>query len=483
MRNVPWLLVAAIGLAAFLRIAGLGAAGLTNDEAYDVWVASLPLSAYHVVLANDAHPPLFYWLLHVWEMRVGDGVAATRLLSALFGCLTCYLVWWWGRQLSPQIAVVSALLYACSPLAVDLDRYVKSYSLMMCLVTFSTALLLTACRTPRRGLWVGYTATSVVLLYTHYFAPLILLGHLISVPASSRRRVFLACALAGLAFLPWLPMLEVQRRQCAGLYIFAPFSWKFYGTFLASLLGLGAFKAPTLVAILVGALVPLVLLWGLFQRELPLMMAARLCTLYLAVLTANTLMSPIHTMQTRYTSIVLVPFLLLLASGITRMRLLPASGRQALALVTGVLVAFNLLGCGLEVFDPGSVQQQWDVTATRIEQEHGRGDAILLVPSFNLFPFVYHFGGLGHLRWQNQQLSIVPYPDVTLYPIQAPFNPALIDAACQTRGRVWVVATEGDALIHTVTEAITRHHFQMLGGFEAPGRFSNIVVGVFRQAP
>lgn len=87
---------AAVGLRAF----GLTAKSLWFDETYSVFVASLPIERLFVVTAiNDAHPPLYYLLLHLWMPFVGDGEFAVRSLSVLISAAVVPVTWGFGRHL------------------------------------------------------------------------------------------------------------------------------------------------------------------------------------------------------------------------------------------------------------------------------------------------------------------------------------------------------------------------------------------------
>src|SRR5215510_14596043 len=78
-------LVVAVGLA--LRFYAIGAKSLWIDETFSIWMATQPLDAlWRFTVQLDQHPPLYYALLHFW-LALGDGEAAVRSFSALWGIL------------------------------------------------------------------------------------------------------------------------------------------------------------------------------------------------------------------------------------------------------------------------------------------------------------------------------------------------------------------------------------------------------------
>ena len=73
-------------LALSLRLIHLGSRPLWLDEAFSAWFSRQSFAyLWHVLPTYEAHPPLFYSLLKLWRMAVGDGHAALRSLSVLIG--------------------------------------------------------------------------------------------------------------------------------------------------------------------------------------------------------------------------------------------------------------------------------------------------------------------------------------------------------------------------------------------------------------
>ena len=71
-----------------LRIHRLGDKSIWWDEGWSVWVARQPFVAIAQQVGHDAHPPFYFWLLHVWRWGSGDSEFGLRLSSALLGMLT-----------------------------------------------------------------------------------------------------------------------------------------------------------------------------------------------------------------------------------------------------------------------------------------------------------------------------------------------------------------------------------------------------------
>jgi mannosyltransferase len=112
--RLPLLAITAIG--AFLRLYRIGATGLWIDEAFSVWMGRQPVGQMLGWLVRiDQHPPLYYLLLHLW-MRLGDGEAVVRALSALCSALTIPVIYLLGRRLAGRgVGLLAALILAISP--------------------------------------------------------------------------------------------------------------------------------------------------------------------------------------------------------------------------------------------------------------------------------------------------------------------------------------------------------------------------------
>lgn len=234
------LLLAIMLLAEGLRLYRLNAQSLWYDEAFSVYLARMSPSEILARTAADIQPPLYYLLLHGWIQRVGDGEAAVRGLSVLFGVLAVPLMYGVAWQLfkSRRAGLLAALLFAVSPLHLWYAQETRMYTLLVFLCLLSSYLLLIIVSrvpllSPGRGghrmedessflwpegvLWLGFAAASIAALYTHYFALFVLAFQAIYTLAvwgghgfRSWRLVLgglAAGVLVVLAYLPWLPFV------------------------------------------------------------------------------------------------------------------------------------------------------------------------------------------------------------------------------------------------------------------------------------
>jgi uncharacterized membrane protein len=195
-RTRPWTscaLVVAILLAAFaLRVYRLGAASLWYDETVSVILAQKDVLALTRHTAGDIHPPLYYYLLHVWGRLAGWSEFAVAFVSLFFGVLLVALVYRVARAwFNARVARLAALLVALSPYNLWYSQEVRMYTLGAFLGLASTYLFvrlltmdrqqLAADRRPPTAAWVfvAYVTVSALGVYTlYYFAFLLVFQNL-----------------------------------------------------------------------------------------------------------------------------------------------------------------------------------------------------------------------------------------------------------------------------------------------------------------
>jgi mannosyltransferase len=243
-----------LGLAAYLRLAGLGAESLWLDEGYTVAFTGLPFGKMVAYIATrDVHPPLYYILIKLWR-SMGDSEAWLRLPSVAFGIAAVAYMWGmveehWGAP----AAAASSLLLATSSVAVYYSQEARMYSLVFLLTVLSLRFFLRFVTlfqvaandgkgdSPPRAAardCVGLTVFTLALLYTHNVTVFLWGGQLLAGGAlglwlliRSRQkgsgyvlwnppfRQWLVCqAVIGAFYLPWLLVLFGQSANVASRF-------------------------------------------------------------------------------------------------------------------------------------------------------------------------------------------------------------------------------------------------------------------------
>ncbi|MFO7536447.1 MAG: glycosyltransferase family 39 protein [Chloroflexota bacterium] len=206
------LLITGVGFA--LRLHNLGGDSLWLDEMLTIWTADGGLAS---MLAAPTHPPLTYILTAVSMALAGSSEFAVRLPALIAGTLSVPLCLKLGRVIrQPQAGLWLALLLALSPFHLKYAQEARHYALLLLLTLLSFILLFRAMQQPRRTTWFYFGLVTVLNLYNHYAAFVVLLAQSVWIlgwwlwqPAAGRRvtvgHVGTAVAVVVLIYLPWLP--------------------------------------------------------------------------------------------------------------------------------------------------------------------------------------------------------------------------------------------------------------------------------------
>ncbi|MBD9675246.1 glycosyltransferase family 39 protein [Pseudomonas sp. PDM18] len=227
-----WWFLPLLALALCLRLYELTGSAIWGDESSSLFLARYsPLQLWQHA-ARDVHPPLYFYLLHLWTGQLGEGVFSLRLFSAVFGTLAVFLGGWLAWRLaSRRAAWLAVLLLVVLPTAVRYSQEVRMYSLLGCWLLAATLALLYWLEEGKRRHLLVYVLLMTAAFYTHYFSLFGLLVHwawLASLPNTPLRRRdwWLANLAIAVLFLPWLPGLLDLVRHMAVLVAGGDVGWE-----------------------------------------------------------------------------------------------------------------------------------------------------------------------------------------------------------------------------------------------------------------
>jgi mannosyltransferase len=185
----PTILGLTIGFAALIRAAHLGTKTLWSDEVASVVIAKLHWADFwRTVTTNEANMSLYYLLLRFW-IHFGDQPSYVKFLSVLPGVAAVPVVYLIGREaFSRQAGLFAALLLSVNVFHIRYSQEARSYSLVVLLVALSF-LSFFRCVKEQNHLWdVCHVLFSVLALYAHFFAALVLLAQAVSLVFLPRTR-------------------------------------------------------------------------------------------------------------------------------------------------------------------------------------------------------------------------------------------------------------------------------------------------------
>jgi hypothetical protein len=386
-------------LAAIVRFAGIGDQSFWLDEVVTWDLVQRPFGdMLSTIPHSESTPYLYYAIAWLWAHSVGDGEAALRSLSAVFGVATVAAVWAAGRDLvSERAGLAAAALAALNPFLVWYSQEARAYALLALLCATSFWLFARALDRPGDAKTLAWwAAVSALAIATHYFAALTVVPEAIvlAVLAGRTRAWALACGAVAVVGLAHVPLLARQRRGGGADWIGdLPLAHRIAGIperFLAGEVGnqLSYIFGPALACAAVAAL----LLWRASGRErrggtIALVVGATgvVAPILLALATLDYVFA-------RNLIGSLPPLLVALAAALT-------TRRAGIALL-GVLCALFAVALVRIATDDALQRDDWRALAAELERRHAR--VVVVSPAT----------GLGPLRHYRANLSDLIYPGV-----------------------------------------------------------------------
>ncbi len=196
---IHWLaLVLLMIAAAAVRLHYLAYKPFWFDETFSVEIARIDWKSFlHLLWWREANMSLYYLLLRIW-LLFGTSGFFIRSLSVVFAVATLPTLYWLARSLyGRKVALIAAALFALNDFDIRYSQEARSYALFLLLATLSSGFLIRFLREPKGRYRTSYVVFSIVSVYAHFYALLLLIAHWIvlryvSVPDNdvSRERVW-----------------------------------------------------------------------------------------------------------------------------------------------------------------------------------------------------------------------------------------------------------------------------------------------------
>jgi hypothetical protein len=173
-------------------------------------------------LKADVHPPFYFELLDGWVALFGNGERVVRGLSGLFYALAILALYRLAKELyGGDLAMLSAAVYACSPLAILSAQFARMYALLSFLSILSTLLYVQFWIKDRANLWrlAAFVVINVLGTFTHIAFFFALFGQVVFHLIYRRtylKKYLVALCLSGIPYLLlWTPILLGQLKTAA----------------------------------------------------------------------------------------------------------------------------------------------------------------------------------------------------------------------------------------------------------------------------
>jgi 4-amino-4-deoxy-L-arabinose transferase-like glycosyltransferase len=185
---IPPAAFTALGFA--LRLFHLNHESLWDDEIFGLSTARLGWKAMHFSIVDDLiHPPLHYYVLHLWMAVLGFGAYQGRLLSVVAGTLAIPALYVVASYLADRrTAALAALLLSVSQLSIQYSQEARSYAFLLLLTICATYFYIRALRERDALLWWTFVGLAVTIELTHYYGCLALVSFFVFGVLQRKRR-------------------------------------------------------------------------------------------------------------------------------------------------------------------------------------------------------------------------------------------------------------------------------------------------------
>jgi len=191
---------------------------------------------------NDAHPPLFYTIVH-FLLKFGYSEFYLRSLPALFGIFSIPLAFFVGREFkNEKTGLILSLIMALNPAYILWSQILKSYSLFIffLLLSFYSFIKILKNNENRKIKYMFFLFISdIVLLYLHNFAFIWILieGSTLIFSKKFRKEWFFYYLLLLISYLPWIVRIPYQLKFTLGVRRPIPLIFKYFYTFFYFFMG------------------------------------------------------------------------------------------------------------------------------------------------------------------------------------------------------------------------------------------------------
>jgi mannosyltransferase len=180
----PWTLASRCTLfllaasAATLRFLFLTRKPFWFDECFSVEVARLTWHDFFRLLWwREANMALYYLLLREW-LHFGSSPFFVRTLSVVASLATLPALFWLASRLfDRRVGIIAVALMSCNAYSVRYAQEARGYSLFLFLATLAGVFLVGYLREPSHWNRRGYVLGSVLAVYAHFYALLLLAAH------------------------------------------------------------------------------------------------------------------------------------------------------------------------------------------------------------------------------------------------------------------------------------------------------------------
>lgn len=387
--NYLYIVVIILLIGTSLRLYDLNRKSISLDESFSIYHAQKPLIDNIKVTITDNHPPFYQILLHYWVCLFGISDFSTRLLSVLFGVLSIFILYLLASLMFNQkVGIYSALILALSIFHIQFSQYARNYSLFVFLTLVSCFFYFKYTLTRKKSYVVGYLISTILLLYTHYFALFVILFQNIhfflqNLIKFDKIKKWILIQLVIIIFYIPLLLIFINRfyEVSSFFWIQKPTLFYFLYTFYTLAGGIFILSLFVILAIIILLKHKKIKLKNKnFYKILFLLLwlLIPLITTYIFSLFFTSLYLP------RYLIPFSIPFFILFSLFLVRLKKIP----QFIVIIIFLWLSFGNL---YYLYYETHSEQEWRDAAAYIKKDIGEDDIILINAPYTNKPFSYYY--------------------------------------------------------------------------------------------
>ena len=425
----PWiviltLMITAVGISYALFLTQ----SLRLDEAQTLWQTNrYPAGILHVV-GQDVHVPLYHLMVHFWQLLFGNSIEVVRLFSLAFFVASIPVLFLIAQEMfgSKRISSLAATLFTLSPFMNWYGNEARMYS-MLVFFTLLNQYYFVRLRTKSSALiWLGYTLTAILGIYTHYYFGLVLVTQALfylfnstSFNKGSLWKLLMSALLVLLAIAPWLLYVHhLGSISNSEPLLMRPTLIDIFNTFAQYIFGIQSVPINSFIV----ALWPLIMLTWLFSLEKRKDRSVDTRYLLLSVIVPiflsfiiSILVRPVF--QERYLIYTLPAFSLLIAAMIDSYSDFTRRSIR-IGLIVCLLVALVVVRA-----NPNTpTKEDYRAVAEHLHAEANPQDVVIVSAPFTIYPLEYYYQGPSVLStlpiWNQYVTGPIPPFDSNTFPTQ-----------------------------------------------------------------
>lgn len=410
-------LLTLISFVVFISWAFLLGQSLRLDEAQSLWQsAHSPLQILNII-SHDVHVPLYHFIIHFWQVFLGDDVAVQRVFSLILLIIAIPIVYILGKTaFNKQIGLMSALFISISPFMNWYGNEIRMYTLLVLFTVINQLFFVRIIKFNKETDWYGYAISALFGVYSHYFFifNLVTAGiyYLINRKVFQKgtfKKFIITAIILAIAFIPWLVYVYLSGSSSnTQPLLIKPSSIDFFNTYSRFIFGFQEDSANTIIL----AIWPISILLGFLalgkNKRLNTMsgyfLFAALFPIALAFI-VSLFVRPLFV--TRYL-IVSLPALYIFISWILSLY----KGKVSVFLHIALVIA--MLGTlFVQIFNINTpVKENYAQVGSYLNANASAHDVVVISAPFTIYPIEYYYNGKAFLYtlplWNREVQGAVP---------------------------------------------------------------------------